>query len=300
MPLIPFPFIRISLLVSSLFLAACQAVISESGNIIDPAKVEQIHVGTTTHDEVLKLLGPPTLTNTYRQQRWVYIQDRQFKNLQRTFSRVTNRIEITFDANGVVKDVERNFDDTLYDPRNVTEQDKDKGYTKWLFGSEFAKPNNNPKPTESTQESKDSGSLWPSFLSKNKPSEDLKPDTTPDQSADKPEETKSSSWSIWPWNKKDETTKPQPETPAASEEPATHQLSTTLADESDLASSHTRLKAPALLEQLDSMEIKPPKDTPSDGPTPTSETPPKSEESTEKPEPEPSSAKPSWWQFWSK
>ncbi|HIJ85530.1 MAG TPA: outer membrane protein assembly factor BamE, partial [Magnetococcales bacterium] len=103
MPPISFHVLKIILTVFSLFLTACQAVVNESGNIIDPEKVVQIQTGLSNRDDVLKLLGPPTLINTFRQERWIYIQDRQFKNIQRTFSRVTNRIEITFDANGLVK-----------------------------------------------------------------------------------------------------------------------------------------------------------------------------------------------------
>ncbi|MBF0605701.1 MAG: outer membrane protein assembly factor BamE [Nitrospirae bacterium] len=291
MPLIPLKPLRISLLVSSLFLASCQAVISESGNIIDPTKVEQIHIGTTTRDEILKLLGPPTLTNTFRQERWIYIQDRQFRNIQRTFSRVTNRLEITFDSGGVVQDIQRNFEDSLYDPRTANEGNKDEGYTQWLFGGEFAKPNNNPKPTQESPVT----------------------ESPTEKSTEKSKDATHSSWSIWPWNKSDETTEPQPKPEAETEAPAIPDTSSpdpdyvSLPDLPDVDDSHTRLKAPALLEQLNSMEVKPPDETLSDTPTPKDETPSKPTETTEpskltdtaKPS-EPSSTKPPWWQFWSK
>lgn len=280
MPSIPLKPLKISLLVSSLFLTSCQAVISESGNIIDPTKVEQIHIGTTTRDEILKLLGPPTLTNTFRQERWIYIQDRQFRNIQRTFSRVTNRLEITFDTGGVVQDIQRNFEDSLYDPRTADEGNKDKGYTQWLFGGEFAKPNNNPKPTKES-------------LVEESPTEKSKNATH-------------SSWSIWPWNESDETTEPQPkpeaeteaEAPTVSDTLSSDPNYVSLPDLPDVDNSHTRLKAPALLEQLNSMEVKPPDETVSDTPHPKDE-PPSQPTQTAKPS-EPSSTKPPWWQFWSK
>ncbi|MEO5329479.1 MAG: outer membrane protein assembly factor BamE [Magnetococcus sp. THC-1_WYH] len=283
MPSIPLKPLRISLLVSSLFLASCQAVISESGNIIDPAKVEQIHIGTTTRDEILKLLGPPTLTNTFRQERWIYIQDRQFRNIQRTFSRVTNRLEITFDTGGVVQDIQRNFEDSLYDPRTADEGNKDEGYTQWLFGGEFAKPNNNPKPAKES-----------SVVAS--PTEE-----STEKSAEKSKDATHSSWSIWPWNKSDETTEPQPkpetEAPAVPDTSSSDPDYVSLPDLPNVDDSHTRLKAPALLEQLDSMEVKPPDETLSDTPSPKDETPSKPTETTEPSEP--SSTKPPWWQFWS-
>lgn len=157
---------KTALLVSSLFLTSCQAVVNESGSIIEPEKAAQIQIGTTTRDEVLKLLGPPTLVNTFRQERWIYIQDRQFKNIQRTFSRVTNRIEITFDGSGFVRDVQRNFKDALYDPREISKQKEDRGYSGWLLDGKFARPANNPGPIEPENKSGSESTIWPDFLKK--------------------------------------------------------------------------------------------------------------------------------------
>ncbi|MBF0422827.1 MAG: outer membrane protein assembly factor BamE, partial [Magnetococcales bacterium] len=235
MPATPF-FIHVFLIALSLFLTACQAVISESGNIIEPAKVDQIQAGVSNRDEVLRLLGPPTLVNSFRQERWIYIQDRKFKNMQRTFSRVANRLEITFDDNGMVKDIKRNFNETLYDPREVAKPSDEKSYTKWLFGGEFSKPSTDPRPEEVKKESTGSGSFLPTFLTGNGPttSTDGKHKSKPEESAplakdpgrqygestppsltDTTEKKETiqghadpedqSSWSLWPMEKKIQT-----------------------------------------------------------------------------------------------
>ncbi|MBF0109362.1 MAG: outer membrane protein assembly factor BamE [Magnetococcales bacterium] len=170
MSVLSYPLARFLVLVCSLFLAACQAIVSESGNIIETDKADQIHIGQTHRDQVRELLGPPTLVNTFRQERWIYIQDRQFKNIQRTFSRVTNRIEITFDEQGLVRDIQKNFNDSLYDPRHSSRENEDRSYAKWLFGGEFSKPMTDP-PKESESAAENSPSFWPRFLKKDSASE---------------------------------------------------------------------------------------------------------------------------------
>ncbi|MBF0420268.1 MAG: outer membrane protein assembly factor BamE [Magnetococcales bacterium] len=190
MPVIRYHRPFVALVVFSLFLASCQAVVSESGNIIEPAKVEQIHVGLTSRDDVLKLLGPPTLVNTFRQERWVYIQDRQFRNIQRTFSRVANRLEITFDEGGLVKDIKRNFNDTLYDPREVAKPSDERSYTKWLFGGEFSKPATDPKPEEVTKSTQGSDSIWSSWTGKDNATGSSKDDPPAKPADSKPESLK--------------------------------------------------------------------------------------------------------------
>ncbi len=262
MPSIPFQAAKTILLVCSLFLAACQAVVSESGNIIEPGKVDQIHIGQTHRDEVIKLLGPPTLVNTFREERWIYIQDRQFKNIQRTFSRVTNRIEITFDTNGQVRDIQRNFNDTLYDPRNVSKENEDKGYTRWLFGGEFSKPVTDAKPD---------------------------PAKEPKTNGDTEERA---SWSLWPWNKKEESTSPKPE----------GEVTATPSDPSAQPSVPTEPEPlptgkyePALTEELAPRPVLEPGATP-----PPADPPAPAVKPVTTPPPVPSTKPSSWWRFWSR
>lgn len=123
-----------------LMLSGCQAVIHEKGTILDPKTVDHIEVGLTSRNEVRMLLGPPTFVNNFREERWIYIQDRQFKNMQRTFSRAANRIEITFDESGTVADMKRNFGDTLLDPTTLPEAQNEQSWFGWLWGGKYIRP----------------------------------------------------------------------------------------------------------------------------------------------------------------
>ncbi|MBF0165198.1 MAG: outer membrane protein assembly factor BamE [Magnetococcales bacterium] len=134
-------------LIVALALAGCQAQIHESGIILDEDALHRIHAGSTTRGQVLELLGPPTLVNPYRGNRWLYVQDRKFKNMQRTFARVANRVEITFDRAGVVQEVQKNFSDKPWDPTTLPEADSDKGWMHWLWDTQYAHPAVNPRGT---------------------------------------------------------------------------------------------------------------------------------------------------------
>ncbi|MEO5363685.1 MAG: outer membrane protein assembly factor BamE [Magnetococcus sp. DMHC-8] len=128
------------LLPLSFALFACQAVVHEKGTMLDPKAVAQIRVGVTTRAQVKDLLGVPTVVNTYRRDRWTYVQDRQYKNVQRTFARVINRVEITFDGRGVVQDIQHNFDDELLNPEHLPEARNQQNWFAWLWGGEYMRP----------------------------------------------------------------------------------------------------------------------------------------------------------------
>ena len=127
-------------LAALLLMSGCQAMIHEKGTILDPKQVESIQVGRTTQAEVRHLLGRPTFVNNFRAERWIYIQDRQFKNLQRTFSRAANRLEITFDAAGYVSEINRNFSDTLLDPTTLPEAQNDQSWFGWVWDGDYNRP----------------------------------------------------------------------------------------------------------------------------------------------------------------
>ncbi|MBF0309110.1 MAG: outer membrane protein assembly factor BamE [Magnetococcales bacterium] len=95
-----------------LFLAGCQAAVQEKGNILETDRMQEIRTGVTTRSRVQELLGHPTLVNSFRPDRWIYVQDRRYKD-----QRNTSRLIIDFDSRGVVRNVERNFDKEVLDPR---------------------------------------------------------------------------------------------------------------------------------------------------------------------------------------
>ncbi|MBF0612716.1 MAG: outer membrane protein assembly factor BamE [Magnetococcales bacterium] len=100
-------------------LSGCETPIQERGNILDPKEVDRIRVGRSTQKEVKELLGSPTLVNMYNKNRWLYVHDRRHKG-----TRAVNRLEITFDYNGVVQNVQRNFQDGVMDPTALPDDKK--------------------------------------------------------------------------------------------------------------------------------------------------------------------------------
>jgi outer membrane protein assembly factor BamE (lipoprotein component of BamABCDE complex) len=109
-------YLLLGLLLST---AACTPQLYERGNIIAPADVDRIRVGSSSRNEVVQLLGTPTLVNAFRNERWVYIQERRYAAY-----RMVNRLEITFDQAGIVQDIQRNFGDQLWDPEQVVREEK--------------------------------------------------------------------------------------------------------------------------------------------------------------------------------
>ncbi|MBF0357746.1 MAG: outer membrane protein assembly factor BamE [Magnetococcales bacterium] len=140
----PKPFLilprTIFFLILLIGLAGCQARMQETGSMIKPEDVNKIVVGVTNHEEVKKLLGPATIINTFRRERWIYIQDRRYKNMQRTFARAVNRIEITFDKQGIVEKIERNFGDSLIDPENNESSSLRSKWGSWFWKGSYDKP----------------------------------------------------------------------------------------------------------------------------------------------------------------
>ncbi|MBF0271785.1 MAG: outer membrane protein assembly factor BamE [Magnetococcales bacterium] len=156
-------------------LAGCQAQIHESGVILTPDATARIQPGVTTRNQVIEWLGPPTFVNPFHGNRWLYIQDRKFKNVQRTFSRVANRLEITFDSNGVVRDVQKNFQDKPWDPTTMPEANNDQGWVNWLWDRSYAKPATNLHP--SAQPAKPETGSESSSLEAKPPQADASADT---------------------------------------------------------------------------------------------------------------------------
>lgn len=105
------PRTLLSALILAVALAGCQSVQMEKGNILEPEVVALIKPGKTTQREVAAYLGSPTMVNTFRANRWIYIHDRRFEG-----NRAVNRVEITFDRAGVVSHVDKNFGDDLMSP----------------------------------------------------------------------------------------------------------------------------------------------------------------------------------------
>ena len=57
-------------------LAGCAANVDQRGNLPEPEKLAQIRPGTTTRDQVSKILGTPSSTGVFDDKRWYYISRR--------------------------------------------------------------------------------------------------------------------------------------------------------------------------------------------------------------------------------
>ncbi|MGN7611490.1 outer membrane protein assembly factor BamE domain-containing protein [Magnetococcales bacterium HHB-1] len=135
-------FAIFSSLILLVLLAGCQARIHEKGNIIRLVDVEKILPEITSREGVKQILGNPTLVNNLDEirERWIYIQDRRYKDKQYTYGHVVNRVEITFDSTGTVIELNKNFDSALLDPKISPEVKKKVSFHQWLFGKQHEKP----------------------------------------------------------------------------------------------------------------------------------------------------------------
>ena len=66
------PFSIAALLAASA-LAGCTVSVDQRGHLPDPDKLSEIHPGTTTRDDVAKILGTPSSTGVFDSKDWFYI-----------------------------------------------------------------------------------------------------------------------------------------------------------------------------------------------------------------------------------
>ena len=57
-------------------LAACAPTVDQRGNLPDPDNLALIHPGTTTREQVVKILGTPSSTGVFDDKNWYYISRR--------------------------------------------------------------------------------------------------------------------------------------------------------------------------------------------------------------------------------
>ena len=64
--------------------AGCGATVDQRGNLPEPDKLAEIHPGTTTRDQVVKILGTPSSTGVFDDKNWFYIsrKTKQFAFLE--------------------------------------------------------------------------------------------------------------------------------------------------------------------------------------------------------------------------
>lgn len=88
-------------------LVGCIASVDQRGNLPEPEQIAAIHPGTTTRDQVTKILGTPSSTGVFDDKSWYYIS-RKIKQVAFFDPSVTDQqvYVVNFDGNGVVKSVD--------------------------------------------------------------------------------------------------------------------------------------------------------------------------------------------------
>ena len=119
------PSIRRSLfLIAALSSAAsCAPSVEQRGNLPNPDKLAEIHTGSTTKDEVAKILGTPSSVSIFGNDRsWYYISRRTAQTAFFQPDVLDQQVYIVnFDDQGVVKAVDHR---ALEDGKEVTPVDR--------------------------------------------------------------------------------------------------------------------------------------------------------------------------------
>jgi outer membrane protein assembly factor BamE (lipoprotein component of BamABCDE complex) len=94
--------------VLALSLGACVATVDNRGNLPEPEKLAQIQPGSTTRDQVVKILGTPSSTGVFNDKSWYYIS-RKTKRVAFLDPDVLDQrvYVVNFDGRGVVNSVDQ-------------------------------------------------------------------------------------------------------------------------------------------------------------------------------------------------
>ena len=88
-------------------LGGCVATVDQRGNLPEPDKVAQIQPGSTTRDQVVKILGTPSSTGVFNDKSWYYIS-RKTKRVAFLDPDVLDQqvFVVNFDGRGVVNSID--------------------------------------------------------------------------------------------------------------------------------------------------------------------------------------------------
>jgi outer membrane protein assembly factor BamE (lipoprotein component of BamABCDE complex) len=105
-------------LAGALLLAGCTISVDQRGNLPDPDKLAEIQPGTTTKEQVVKVLGTPSSASTFNDDTWYYIS-RKTKQVAFFSPTVLDQqvYIVDFNEQGIVKNIDHR---TLADGEQVT------------------------------------------------------------------------------------------------------------------------------------------------------------------------------------
>ncbi len=130
----------LSLVLSSLFFAACETRVINRGYIIDSAEFASIVVGQDTEDSIFAKFGSPTMRSTVASQdgsfSWYYVSKKLEKKSFLDAEVVDKKTKIvTFDRNGVVTSVTTStYEDSV---KMSKESTRDQGKGAGIFNETF-------------------------------------------------------------------------------------------------------------------------------------------------------------------
>jgi outer membrane protein assembly factor BamE (lipoprotein component of BamABCDE complex) len=109
---------RAAVLVAALGLASCTVSVDQRGNLPDPDKLATVQPGSTTKEQLAKILGTPSSASTFNDDTWYYIS-RKTKQIAFLSPTVLDQqvFIVNFDSKGVVKDIDHR---SLADGENIT------------------------------------------------------------------------------------------------------------------------------------------------------------------------------------
>jgi outer membrane protein assembly factor BamE (lipoprotein component of BamABCDE complex) len=99
--------------------ASCAPTVEQRGNLPNPDKIAEIHAGSTTKDEVTKILGTPSSVSVFNNDKtWYYISRRTAQTAFFEPDVLDQQVYVVnFDDQGVVKTVDHRV---LEDGKEVT------------------------------------------------------------------------------------------------------------------------------------------------------------------------------------
>jgi len=139
-----------ALLAASLAAAACNPITDNLGNRALKENVDQIQVGRTTKNEVVRLFGSPSNVAAFDANTWYYISARQ---VQYAFLKPKTMeqqvLQIRFDESGVVREVKQlgleDAKETTYVGRTTPTRGGEPGFLRSIYDTIMRGPVNRGK-----------------------------------------------------------------------------------------------------------------------------------------------------------
>ena len=96
-------------------LAACSPQVSQHGHTIEPETLSRLTPGTSSREEVLRLLGSPSTLATFEDDRWYYVtQRRESRSFYQSQITEQDVVVVSFDDQGILRGVEhRSLDQAM-------------------------------------------------------------------------------------------------------------------------------------------------------------------------------------------